>query len=76
MVSKAREDSERGKGVPLTEEERMMRHYEQYGTYELPERGAGLSAVSNMVNSSECPNCWLWLLGGLIVGIIVGRRRK
>ena len=41
MLDGARED--RGRGVPLTDEERAERHYEQYGTYDLPPRGTGLS---------------------------------
>lgn len=43
MLNAARE--ERGQGVPLTEKERAQRHYEQYGTDELPPRGTGLSGI-------------------------------
>jgi hypothetical protein len=34
---------ERGKGVPLTDEERQARHRELYGSEELTPRGTGLS---------------------------------
>lgn len=33
-------------GVPLTDQERMQRHYEQYGTLVLPPRGAGLTRTA------------------------------
>ena len=36
---------ERGQGVPLTDEERRARHYEQYGSFELPPRGTGLQSL-------------------------------
>ena len=43
-------------GQPRTEEERLERHYERYGTTELPPRGTGLreSSVSQI---PTCPVC-------------------
>jgi len=50
-----REESRRY-GQPRTEEERLERHYERYGTTELPPRGTGLreSSVSQI---PTCPIC-------------------
>lgn len=42
-IGQARED--RGKGVPLTDEERLYRHFEQTGEWDLPERGTGLTGI-------------------------------
>lgn len=42
MLGQAREDEERGAGIPFTVDERVRRHYAQYGTTELPPRGTGL----------------------------------
>ena len=43
-------------GQPRTEEERLKRHFERYGTIELPPRGTGLrkSSVSQI---PTCPVC-------------------
>ena len=43
---------ERRYGKPLTEEERMERHLEKYGTPELPPRGTGLKK-----EVQTCPEC-------------------
>ena len=40
-------------GQPRTEEERLKRHFERYGTIELPPRGTGLQKSS----SSQIPTC-------------------
>ena len=51
---------ERGKsrryGQPRTEEERLERHYERYGTTELPPRGTGLQK-SSVSQTPTCPVC-------------------
>ena len=39
---KEKEEEERRKGVPRTDEERTARHKELYGTSNLPPRGTGL----------------------------------
>ena len=48
LVSQARED--RGRGIPLTDEERRMRHYEQTGEWLtfLPQRGTGLEQIGQI----------------------------
>ena len=67
-ISQARE--ERGKGVPLTDAERAARHYEQYGVFELPERGTGLGFLGQEGESFfRIDNPWLWVVG-IGVGII------
>ena len=48
-----RHESTRRYGQPRTEEERLKRHYERYGTTELPPRGTGLRKSS----SSQIPTC-------------------
>ena len=45
--------STRRYGQPRTEEERLKRHYERYGTTKLPPRGTGLGKPS----SSQIPTC-------------------
>jgi len=47
------EGKPRRMGKPLTEEERRERHYERYGTTELPPRGTGLRKPS----ASRIPTC-------------------
>ena len=44
----ARENEERGKGVPFTEEERAQKHFEEYGTKNLPPRGTGLGRIPGL----------------------------
>ena len=43
-------------GQPRTEEERLERHYERYGTTELPPRGTGLQE-SSVSQIPTCPIC-------------------
>lgn len=47
----AREDEERGRGIPYTELERLQRHMEFYPGELLPERGYGLSAGQMSVDA-------------------------
>ena len=47
------QEESRRYGQPRTEEERLERHYERYGTTELPPRGTGLLKSS----SSQIPVC-------------------
>jgi len=58
----AREGLERGRGRPLTDEERKERHKRLYGTEEPPPRGTGLSKAS----SSSSSSLGKWILIGLI----------
>jgi len=53
------------RGVPLTNAQRAERHYQQYGTRNLPPRGTGLG-ISN-AGSLDATN----FLQGLAVGFIV-----
>ena len=43
-------------GQPRTEEERLKRHFERYGTTELPPRGTGLQK-SSISQIPTCPVC-------------------
>lgn len=54
-------------GVPLTDEERMQRHYQQFGTTDLPTRGTGLAAGSQQLS----PDMGTLVAGG-ILGLIFG----
>jgi len=51
-------------GMPLTDEERARRHYQLYGTTELPPRGTGRGLAT--------PKLISWDLGTFVVGGIVG----
>ena len=51
-TSKDQKESRRY-GKPRTEEERLKRHFEKYGTIELPPRGTGLRKSP----SSQIPTC-------------------
>lgn len=72
MLDQARE--ERGRGIPLTDEERTRRHYEQYGTEILPPRGSGLSSIAGIPSTDEVVNWikvnWGWLVAIGAVGAI------
>ena len=73
-MARAREYDERGRGVPLTEEERRYSHYEQTGEWPitLPERGTGLSRLRNITGSGffRLNNEWIWLGVGA-VGVLI-----
>ena len=73
-ISQARQ--ERGRGIPLIDYERIIRHYEQTGEWldELTERGAGLGQLTVGGESFfRWDNPWLWITGiGLL--IIIGRK--
>ena len=61
-----------GGGVPLTEEERKQRHYEQYGTYEVPSRGTGLQSIGilkGLTNPEGMNRADIW---GMILGASLG----
>ena len=80
----ARQDEERGKGIPFTEEERAARHYEQYGTTDLPPRGTGLGELpaikvlksfaspDSIGNIGQMTSAQRAGLIGLVVGGLVG----
>lgn len=60
----ARQNEERGRGIPRTEEERQTRHEELYPGTELPPRGTGLS-------TGEGTSVGATILGlAVIVGIL------
>ena len=76
---------ERGQGIPLTDEQRSARHFDQYGTYDLPQRGTGLKGIGNFkiagilgqmqgdpasVNSTDV----VGLIGGAALGWYVARK--
>ena len=54
-------------GQPRTEEERLKRHFERYGTIELPPRGTGLrkSSVSQIPTCPECGKPMKEIIKGL-----------
>jgi len=70
---------ERGKGVPLTDAERACRHYgitpEEYWahpeSYPLPDRGAGLTRISQGPYSFIAPIIIFGSLATFIVGAII-----
>ena len=78
----AREAEERGYGTPLTDEERTERHYEQYGTTELPPRGTGLSGLNSigLIRSIGNPEYSInnrdvaGLIGGGLAGWYIAKR--
>jgi len=79
MPGRAREDEERGQGVPLTDEERQWRHYAEHGCFlmpnELPPRGSGLAGVGNGIIPEEGGCNWWWLL--LIAALLLmGKKEK
>lgn len=68
MIGEAREGEERGRGTPLTDEEREERHVEEYGTNELPPRGTGLGQGSDGTLPVQKAfwrqdNIWAWIAG-------------
>lgn len=78
----ARENQERGKGTPLTDESRIYRHFEETGEWldKPPERGTGLSGLgsSGSVNDWLTAN-WKWVLGitgGLGILYYMSRGKK
>jgi len=58
--------------LAYTEAERVARHYEKYGTYELPPRGTGLTAGSKGTKTFTIVG--FALLGIVTLGIIAKRR--
>lgn len=62
---RAREGEERGKGVPLTDEERRLRHEELYPGEPLPPRGYGLTRVGR-VGQIDTSTGLLFLVGSLL----------
>jgi len=79
MFGQAREDEERGRGIPFTDEEREQRHYERYGTTELPSRGTGLQSIG-LLQSLGTPGTTVsgydiaGLLGGGAVGWYIAKK--
>jgi len=65
-ISQAREGSERGRGIPRSNQERAERHESLYPGTPLPERGTGLSQEYAPV----APTLWGALLAGM--GIATG----
>jgi len=57
-------------GYPKTEEERMMTHYQRYGTTVLPPRGTGLRLGTRSL--SDADKMWLSFIIGGILGSIIG----
>lgn len=55
-------------GVPFTDEERMINHYQRYGTTDLPVRGTGLGLVQQKKLDFDLGS----LIGGVIIGFIIG----
>jgi len=55
-------------GVPLTEEERMQRHYEIYGTTDLPPRGTGALQNAGKLEGID----WGLFFWGGVAGVVVG----
>lgn len=69
----AREGEQRGKGIPLTDEERKERHYSQYGTTTLPTRGTGLKSIGTLQQLSNDPlSVPVPEIAGLIAGGCTG----
>ena len=67
---RASEDrEERGYGIPRTDEQRRARHYDLYGTEELPPRGTGLSQSAEEDRNPFSFVGWSVLAG---VGIALG----
>lgn len=54
-------------GVPLTDEERARRHYQIYGTQQLPPRGTGLARAQTHLNFD-----WGTFVAGGVLGLIFG----
>ena len=70
----ARQNEDRGTGIPLTDEERAERHYSQYGTTDLPPRGTGLGGITLqsldlLKNIGSSPTT---VPKGEIIGLIAG----
>lgn len=68
----ARGGEERGRGVPLTEEERVRRHFEQYRTEELPPRGTGLSGLNSLKVLQSLGNPEYQISNSDIIGLVLG----
>ena len=66
----------RGNGIPLTDEERQQRHFDETGEWvdivQLPARGTGLATQNPATEGiGWLKTNWQWLLGiGLAVGAI------
>ena len=67
-MATARTGTERGRGMPLTDEERLARHLSLYGTEELPERGTGLAQELSTLGFART----VWLAGGGGAGAGIG----
>lgn len=69
----AREDEERGRGIPRSEEERAARHEELYPGTPLPPRGTGLSGEGPS-GGQIAAIAGLAVFGLLVIAIAAKRR--
>ena len=80
MISQARQ--ERGAGVPLNDVERACRHYgitqDEYFNcprcYPLPDRGTGLTGISQEYKNDLWPLVVFFGLSTLVIGAILKRK--
>ena len=66
-ISRAREGTERGRGIPRTNQERAERHESLYPGTPLPERGTGLGISHEY--APVTPTVWGAILAGLGLGV-------